>query len=223
MKVVAVNGSPRQRGNTADVLQAALAQAQQLGAETELMHLYRYTYSGCRSCFACKRIGGKSFGRCVLKDDAAPILENILSADVVLLGTPIYFGDMTAGLRALLERLWFPSLNYDRERTVNYPRDVVCGLLLTMNATADIYQQMYHEDMQKHVERLNRLVGPTDIFVVEDTLQFDDYSQYLSTMFDAQHKQKQHEEHYPQQQEQAAQWMKRLLEKAQVMKSQGLA
>lgn len=218
MKVIAINGSPRQLGNTADVLQAALTEAEQLGAETELVHLYRYTYTGCRSCFACKRIGGEHFGCCVLKDEITPILGKILSADVVLLGTPIYFGDMTAGMRALLERLWFPSLNYDRERTVNYPRNVVCGLLFTMNATAEFYTELYQQDMQKHVERMNRLVGPTDIFVVEDTLQFDDYSKYLSTMFDADHKQQQHELVYPQQKKQVAEWMKALMEKAQAEK-----
>lgn len=55
MKVIALNGSPRKKWNTATLLKHALDGAASKGAETELIHLYDYNYKGCISCFACKQ------------------------------------------------------------------------------------------------------------------------------------------------------------------------
>lgn len=216
MKVMAINGSPRKQWNTVQILSAVLDEAKKQGAETEVIHLDNLQFTGCKSCFACKRIGSPSFGRCALHDDLKLVLEQILSADVVLFGTPVYFGDVTASMRALFERLWFPSLNYDEERSVNYSCNVVCGLIYTMNiAKPEFYTNLY----QQHAGNMNRLVGPTEYFVVEDTRQFDDYDKYLSTMFDAAHKQQQYNKVFPEQKERAKQWMLSLMEKAEEIKT----
>ena len=69
MKVLAINGSPRTKWNTAALLNNALEGAASQGAETELVHLYRLNYKGCVSCFSCKLKGGKSYGRCAVKDE----------------------------------------------------------------------------------------------------------------------------------------------------------
>ncbi|MDQ0205205.1 flavodoxin family protein [Pectinatus haikarae] len=58
MKVLALNGSPRKKWNTAVLLQRALDGAASVGAQTELIHLYDLKYRGCTSCFACKRKDG---------------------------------------------------------------------------------------------------------------------------------------------------------------------
>ena len=63
MRAIAVNGSPRKNWNTASLLEHALSGATKDGAETELVHLYDLDFKGCISCFACKKIGGKSYGR----------------------------------------------------------------------------------------------------------------------------------------------------------------
>ena len=215
MKVIAINGSPRRNWNTAEILTAALDAAKEQGAETKFIQLSDLNFSGCKSCFACKRIDGVSFGKCAVHDDLKPMLEELLAADVVLLGSPIYFGDITADMRALFERLWFPSLNYDKEHTVNYPRNVVCGLVYTMNVgNTEFYNALY----QQHTSTMERLVGPTETFIVEDTMQFDDYSKYSSTMFDAAQKKQRHETVFPQKKQQAAQWMLQLMEKAKTIK-----
>lgn len=59
MKIIALNGSPRKKWNTATLLQKALEGAVSQGAITELIHLYDLNYKGCISCFACKTLGGK--------------------------------------------------------------------------------------------------------------------------------------------------------------------
>ena len=211
MKVIALNGSPRKEWNTAQILQSALEEARAQGAQTELVQLNELHYSGCRSCFACKRLGSPSFGRCALGDDLKPVLERILAADVVLFGSPIYFGQISASLRAVLERLWFASLNYDKERTVNYPRTTVCGLIFTMNvAKPEMYDHVYKE----LTANMERLVGPTQALAIADTLQFDDYDKYLSTMFDAEAKRRHHDEAFGQDKERAAQFAAALMHKA---------
>lgn len=213
MKVLAINGSPRKHWNTADMLKSALNMAAGQGAETEMIHLCNLTYSGCRSCFACKRIGGKNFGQCVLRDDLTPVLEKILAADLVLFGQPIYFGHVSSDMWALLERLWFAGMNYDEAYSSYYPRNVVCGLVFTMNAP----DEKFYEGAISHLcSNMARQVGPTEHFAVTNTLQFDDYDKYISTFFDAQEKQTWHKEKYPLQKKELLAWVKGLM--AQIKK-----
>jgi multimeric flavodoxin WrbA len=69
MKILAVNGSPRKKWNTAILLNKALEGAESQGAETALIHLYDLNFKGCTSCFACKMKDGNSFGRCAVRDE----------------------------------------------------------------------------------------------------------------------------------------------------------
>ena len=88
MKICAINGSPRKRGNTARLLSWALDGVKNAreDAETELINLYDLSFTGCRSCFSCKRVNGPSYGRCAVKDDLAPVLGKLADADGVILG-----------------------------------------------------------------------------------------------------------------------------------------
>lgn len=79
-KIYAINGSPRKNGNTAQLLQKALEGAASIGAETQLVQLADLNFSGCRSCFACKKLENPAPG-CVLNDDLAEILKELLLAD----------------------------------------------------------------------------------------------------------------------------------------------
>ncbi len=85
------------------------------GAETKLVNLYDLDYKGCTGCVACKRLDGKSFGRCAQRDDLTDILEECINADVILLGSPIYFNEITGQLRSFLERFWFPNITYTKD------------------------------------------------------------------------------------------------------------
>ena len=207
MKVLAINGSPRKTWNTADMLEAALEVAAAQGAETEYIHLYDYNCKGCRSCFACKRIGSPSLGKCAVQDDLTPILEKILAADVVLFGQPIYFGHISSGMWALLERLWFAGMNYDSTYSTNYPKNVVCGMIFTMNSPDDTF----YDALITHLcGNMSRLVGPTEHFSVTNTLQFDNYDHYISSAFDAKAKTEWHENDYPKQKAQLQTWVTEL-------------
>lgn len=106
MKFFAVNGSPRPNCNTAQLLDRALEGVLEIypDAQAERINLYDFPFHGCRSCFACKRINGKHYGRCVQKDDLKSIHDKIAHADGVILGSPIYFSDVTGNMRCFLER-----------------------------------------------------------------------------------------------------------------------
>ena len=143
MKVIAINGSPRKNWNTATLLQYALDGAASQGAETKLYHLIDYDFKGCRSCFACKRIGSKSYGKCAARDGLTPILEEIdQEADAFILGTPIYIGGATAEMRALIERLLYPYAKYDKFQTNLFSRRIPVGFVYTMNWTEELLKFM---------------------------------------------------------------------------------
>jgi multimeric flavodoxin WrbA len=112
MKVIAINGSPRKKWNTATMLEKALEGAASEGAETEIIHLYDLNFKGCTSCFACKLKDGKSYGKCAMNDELTHVLAKLKDADAVILGSPIYLGNSTGEMRSFMERFIFPYLVY---------------------------------------------------------------------------------------------------------------
>lgn len=199
MKVIAINGSPRKKWNTATMLTHALQGAASQGAETKLVHLYDLDYKGCMSCFACKRKDGKNLGRCGTRDGLTPLLEEIREANALILGSPIYFGEVTGEMRSFLERLLFPILVYEKDSRSLFPRKIPTAWIYTMNIPESMVKDMRLErvfEFNKYI--LEMLIGPCESLISFDTLQFEDYSKYVSGMFDAEAKRKRHEEVFPQ-------------------------
>jgi multimeric flavodoxin WrbA len=189
MKVLAFNGSPRKTWNTATLLTKALEGAASQGAETELIHLYDLNFRGCTSCFACKRKGGKSYGRCAMKDDLTPILEKIESADAIILGSPIYLGAATGEMRSFMERIVFPYIVYDENYSSLFKRKIPTGFIYTMNVSEDIMGEWgYVQHFKLTEEMLGRTFGSAESLCATDTYQFDDYSKYVVSVFDPEKK-----------------------------------
>jgi len=102
MKVVALNGSTRKEGNTNFLLNAVLDELKKANIETETMHLAGQQLAGCVACYKCFKNKDR---RCAVKKDMLnEILEKMETADGILLGSPTYFSDVTAGMRAFIER-----------------------------------------------------------------------------------------------------------------------
>ncbi len=194
MKVIGLNGSPRKNWNSAQMLEHALKGAAAAGAETELIHLIDLNATGCRSCFACKRIGGKSFGRCAVRDDLTDILNRILEADAVIISAPVYFGDVPGMVRNLFERLWFPGLMYRRDGACAYDKKVKVGLIYTMNCPDEHF---YDSLIAGHKGTFERFFGETKVVCATETLQFDNYDLYVGDMFDVPRRQEKHEKVFP--------------------------
>jgi multimeric flavodoxin WrbA len=102
MKVVAFNGSVRKEGNTALLLNTALAEIAAEGIETELFQLAGQPIQGCIACYQCFKNKDR---RCaVTKDVANECIARMADADGILLGSPTYFADVSAAMKALIER-----------------------------------------------------------------------------------------------------------------------
>ena len=103
MKAIAVNGSPRKRGNTRLLLERVLEPLDQAGWQTELLHLGGRKIHGCRACYKCFDNLDR---RCACKDDVFnEFCAKLLAADALILGSPTYFTDVSAEMKALLDRL----------------------------------------------------------------------------------------------------------------------
>ena len=106
MKVVGFNGSGRKDGNTFFMLQTVLDELQNEGIETELIQLAeREPLQGCTACHKCMQ--RKNMKCSIESDPFNDYFEKISKADGLLLGSPVYFSDVTAGMKALIERCGF--------------------------------------------------------------------------------------------------------------------
>jgi len=102
MKVIGVSGSARKNGNTATLLRAAFEPLSEAGVECELIELAGRTVAGCTACGVCrKKRDGRCHGR---RDDGNAVIEKMAEADAILLGSPVYFADVTAEMKALIDR-----------------------------------------------------------------------------------------------------------------------
>ena len=148
------------------------------------------------SCFGCTL--PVNLGKCICRDGRAPVLEAIRNADGLIIGSPNYLGDMTAGFRALYERLIFQSLTYKTEFRSYNEKQIPVLLIMTSNASEDFYAQIgYGEMLKRDQGARGTVVGPTRILISSDTLQVSDYSRYSWTMFDPEAKQARHETGFP--------------------------
>ncbi len=102
MKVVALLGSPRSGKNSSTIAASFTETAAAQGAETRTFELNKLAYRGCQGCYACK----KGLDHCVLNDDLTEVLAAVQEADVVLLSSPVYYGDVTAQLKGFIDRTY---------------------------------------------------------------------------------------------------------------------
>jgi multimeric flavodoxin WrbA len=102
MKVVAFNGSPRKDGNTTILIKRVFNELEKEGIGTELVQLSEKEIRGCIACYKC--IENKD-QRCAVKNDAAnEYIEKMLGAEGIILGSPVYFNDVTSEMKALIDR-----------------------------------------------------------------------------------------------------------------------
>lgn len=192
MKIIAINGSPRKGWNTDILLHEAMKGAESAGAETEIINLYDLDFKGCRSCMACNLRDGKSFGRCVWNDDLKTVLAKIDGCGGLILGSPIYWGDITAELRAFIERLLFQYTDFDTGASL-YGGKAKVGFMYTMNAPAGCNDELY----DKYAGFLGSHFKYIGTVECSETLQVEDYSKYHLGFFDGDERHKRRETVFP--------------------------
>lgn len=195
MKAVILNGSPRKKWNTDLMLREAEKGAASVGAETEYINLFDLNYTGCRSCMACKRKGADRC-KCYWKDDLSPVLDSIFAADALIIGSPIYLGDITSQVHGLIERLHFCTLSYD-DYSNYFTGKVNVGIILTMNAPKPYYNMSYKKKAKEIAGIFKSLNGDVEVYPCCDTLQVNDYSKFDMSGFNEAHKKEMREKNFP--------------------------
>ena len=199
MKVIAFNGSPRKEWNTATLLQKALEGAESQGAETELIHLYDLDYNGCISCLECKRLNGKSYGKCILNDDLTPFLDNINNYDAIFLGSPNYVGTITGKTKLFIERLIFPYVAYKTDFPATlFDGKLKVGFIYTMSSNESWMNMWNYDKVATDLKLLFEMMfGEAESMIVNDTTLFEDHSKYLTEHIDPEEKAKTRKEEFP--------------------------
>lgn len=178
MYILALNGSPRRNGTTAKLLNSALEGAVAKGAEVELIHLNSIKMEGCRGCFSCKERGGKSYGRCIVRDGMTPLYGKLERADGLILGSPLYFHAVTASMKKFLERL-YPYFSYANLGSI-FPYSINVGLIYTMGAGDEDMKQWYLRYMKINRFLISVILGPAEMLISTDTFHVEDYNKIVA-------------------------------------------
>ena len=155
MKTVVINASPKRRGNNAKLMKSAAEGAESVGAEVKYVDLYKLDLHGCMSCLICKNEGKHC--RCYWKDELSPLIDEILEADCLLIGAPIFFTEPTSHYRALIERLIFCIVSYDVGNA--FKGKVNVGLFYTVNYDLDYFEKSVRPNLKSSEEILEMLNG----------------------------------------------------------------
>ena len=174
-KIIIIDGGPRKNFNTASMLQKFAEGAISLTSDIEVktVRLYGLDYKGCMSCMACK-ITGKASNVCKFKDALTPVLEDIAQADGLVLGSPIYFGEVTGQMRTFLERLAFPWLSYN-DYSLTAPKKMPVLLVETMNGLPDRNNSQGYGSMEPCIATA---LGEPKHLIAYNTYQVKNYNNY---------------------------------------------
>ena len=185
MKAIFINGSPRKKWSTYQMLEKTIEGAKEAGAEVEFINLYDYEFKGCRSCFTCKLKNAKTNGLCAIRDYLRPVLEKVLNVDVIVIGSPVYFYFNTGVSRSFMERLMFPVLTYNPKVNESgemelslLKRTVSIAMIYTTGAPKEDASKQFEHALDVNIHFLETIYGYTETLFSYQTYQFTDYSKY---------------------------------------------
>lgn len=141
MKVLTILGSPRKKAASTFIAEDFNRKAEAAGAEVSTYHLNTMSYKGCQGCHACKK-GAES---CILKDDLTEVLDGLHEADVVVIASPIYFGDVTAQLKGFIDRLYGtigPEIVTEGIPVSRLPKGKKCLMIFTQGAPDNTHAEI---------------------------------------------------------------------------------
>lgn len=172
MRIVAVNGGPRRGKNTDQMLDALIQGVKEAApdAEVQMIRLYDYTFTGCKSCFACQLKKNRDYPQCWLKDDITELLRDTRNADGIVFASPIYYCNVTAQLRAFWERLLYPGAD---------GRTIPTVLIYTGNATEEQFKEFMGAPLDINSMYLNGCFKlQPEVVIAGNTFQYNDKDIY---------------------------------------------
>ena len=188
MKVIIINGSPRKSGNTAQLCLAFENGVKSVIRDCKITHvcLNDLNFKGCQSCFACKLKDGRSYGVCAINDDLKPVLEDVVTADCIVVASPVYLMDVSGVTKVFLERLCFSLGSYEKGYRSLAPKKVPTVSLYTMNTTESFSPIHAMDNVDSFLSHI--FSTPTKRICAYNTYQFRDYSRYVVEVFDEEEK-----------------------------------
>lgn len=212
MKALFINGGPRKNWTTAKMLDSAMKGAADAGAETEMIHLYDYDFHGCKSCLVCKLKNAKTNGVCAIRDDLRPALEKARAADVIVIGSPVYFSYPTGDAVAFMQRLLFPVLSYNPKPVAEDKKVIPTAMIYTMGQTPEGAEESNYPIILGENEKfMKMLFGYCETLNSYNGYQFSDYSRYDIVDGIEEYRAKYRDEQFPKDLEAAYELGKRLV------------
>ena len=195
-KVIIIDGGPRKQFNTAAMLQKIAEGITSVSEEIDVktVRLYSLDYKGCMSCMACK-LKDRAAKVCKFLDALTPVLEDIADADGLVLGSPNYFSEVTAQMRAFLERLVFPWLSYN-DFSATAPKRMPVVMMLAMNATPAQYEGINCWGVMEQV--IAGTLGEPEHVNAYNTYQVKNYDRYELAGFPEPMKREYRDQHWEQ-------------------------
>lgn len=153
LEIVNILGSPRKNGTSARIAKAFTETASQRGATVKDYYLNGLQYRGCQGCEGCHTRSDK----CILRDDATPILEDLYTADITVFSSPIYFGDTSGQFKSFYDRMWSlirPEYITDPHDASRLPGGKTAILILSQ-----VDKRVAHEDVLQRYTMYLKLYG----------------------------------------------------------------
>jgi multimeric flavodoxin WrbA len=160
MKITNVIGSPRTAGNSATIAELLNESLGVSGDEVRTFELNKLNYRGCQGCMACKTTSDK----CVVNDNLSEVLETVRTSEVVTIASPVYFGDITAQTKGLIDR--FYSYYGPDYKTNPHPSRLAPGkklVLILPQGNPD--PNAFEEIISKYTRIFNRL-GFDEVYII---------------------------------------------------------
>ena len=150
--VLLFNASSRKNNNTVTILKAIKEGVESVGKTAEIVHLDKLKFHGCQGCLQCKRPNAPA--SCIIKDDATKYIEQLKNADAFVIGSPVYFGNLTGPFYSFFQRFLYCHFNYCEEKRSKLTRPVKTGLVYTCGAPQSMFERIYAPQFQHNKDYL---------------------------------------------------------------------
>ena len=161
MKTIVINADPKMKQEIGKLLKSASEGAKSVGSEVEYFDLYRMDIRGCMLCSICKKKNKENF-KCYWRDDLSPIIEKILNADTLLIGSQIFFNEPTSHYRALVERLIYCIVSYDRN--YYYKGKVNVGIFYSVISPREHFEKSVRPTLKATEDLFKMLNGEVKVY-----------------------------------------------------------
>jgi len=188
MNITAIYGSPRVHGNSNALTDRLTQRMEEKGASVQRFHLNTMNYRGCQGCMGCKT--PESHG-CILKDDLTEVLNTIPDADVLLISSAVYYGDVTSQAKGFIDRFYSfykPEFWLKPDKTRLKPGKKLVFILTQGNADEALYSGIaskYHALLGIHGFEECHTIRGCGVFMLGDAMNRPDVLVQIDQTADA--------------------------------------